>query len=122
MRLKAGEPDEVFGEIKNADGLTHVEHESLATIFHGGSLQNKIDRFRDGHEEAIHIRMRNGNRPTIRDLRFEDRDDTAATAKHIPKADNGEGALVTARGIEHDHFRETFGGTINAGWANRFIC
>src|SRR5688572_16937348 len=122
MRLETGEPYKVLGEIKNADRLTHVEHKSLATIFHRGRLQNKIDRFRNGHEEAIHIGMRNGNRPAIRDLRFEDRNDTAATAKHVPKADDSEGALLTVRSVEHDHFREAFSGTINAGWTNSFVC
>src|SRR5215207_11544096 len=122
MRLQAGEADKVFGEIKNTDRLTHVEHESFTTIFHRGRLQNKINSFRNGHKEAIHIGMSNGNGPAIRDLRFEDRDDTAATAKHVPKADDGEGALVTVCGIEYDHFRETFGGPINAGWSNSFVC
>src|SRR5688572_12525716 len=122
MRLKAGETDKVFGKIKNADRLTHVKHECLAPIFHRCRLQDKIDRFRDGHKEAIHIGMSNGNGPAIGDLRLEDRNNTAATAKHVPEADDGEGTLVTVRGIEHDHFRETFGGPINAGWSNSFVC
>src|SRR5688500_8203858 len=122
MRLETGEPYKVLGEIKNADRLTHVEHKSLATIFHRGRLQNKIDRFRNGHAEAIHSRMRNSHRPAICDLRFEDRDDTAATTKHIPKTNDGEGTFVAVCGVEHDHFRKTFGGAINAGWTNSFVC
>src|SRR5688572_4592723 len=121
MRFQAGEADEVLSEIKNANGLTHVEHKSLATVFHRGRLQNKINGFRDGHEEAIHIRMRNSNRPAIRDLRFEDGNNTATTAKHVSETDDGKGTLVVVRGVEHDHFRKTFGGTINAGWTNGFV-
>src|SRR4026208_1584916 len=94
MRFESGEPDKIFGEIENANRLTHVENESLATIFHRCGLEDEIDRLGDGHEEAIHVGMRDGDRPAIRNLPFEDGNDTAATAEYISKTDDGEGAFV----------------------------
>src|SRR6185503_18729757 len=103
MRFESGEPDKVFGKIEDADGLTHVEHESLTSVFHGCSLQNKIDRFRNGHEKTIHVGMRDSDRPAVRNLPFEDGDNAAATAEHISKADDGKCAFVAVGGVENDH-------------------
>ena len=61
IRLQPGESDEVFGKIKNANLLAHVEHKHLAALAHGRGLQNKMHRFGDGHEITVHVRMRNGD-------------------------------------------------------------
>src|SRR5262245_831473 len=66
--------------------------------------------------------MCDGNWTAIRNLPFEDRDDTATTTKHISKTDNSEGTFVVARGIEYDHFRQAFRGTVDTCRAYCLIC
>src|SRR4051812_32894147 len=42
VRAEAGEEDELAGEIDDADGLAHVEHEDLAAVAHGRGLENEL--------------------------------------------------------------------------------
>jgi len=121
MWLEAGESNEIFGKIENADRLTHVEDKGFATILHGGSLKDKINRFGDGHEEAIHVGMRNGDGATVGDLVFEFGNNTATAAKDIAKTDNSEGLAGLMSGIKYDHFGKTLGCSINRRRANSFI-
>ena len=51
---------------------------------------HQLDRLRDGHEVAGHLRVGDGDRPAALDLAAEDRHDAARRAEHVAEADADE--------------------------------
>src|SRR5207302_2620233 len=78
--LLAREPNHLLRQLEDLDGLAHVEHEHLATTADRARLDHERDRFRDRHEEARHLRVRDGHGAALRDLAPEDRDHAARRA------------------------------------------
>ena len=71
IRNVAGHTDHVFGKVEDLHGLTHVEDENLATFGISASLKNEANCFRNGHEEADDVRVRDCNGTARFDLSFE---------------------------------------------------
>jgi len=59
--------------------------------------------FRDSHEKALHLWMRDRNRTALGDLAFKDGNDAAAAAEYIPKTDSDECSAESLRSIVYDH-------------------
>ncbi|MCY1245786.1 hypothetical protein D9M72_589560 [compost metagenome] len=55
-------------EVNDPHGLAHVEHEDIATLSHCARLDHQLSSFRDGHEIAGDVRMRERDRTTRLDL------------------------------------------------------
>ncbi len=81
------------------------------------SLQHQVHRFRDGHEEAFHIGVRNGERAASGNLPFEARNDAAAAAQHVAKAHHRKQFARPPRGLQHQQFGKPLGSAIDVGRA-----
>src|SRR5690606_12856226 len=57
--------DHLTGKVGYSYWFAHVQHVNLSPLPHAASLQHQLAGFRNGHEVADDIRMRNRYRPTI---------------------------------------------------------
>ena len=60
---------------------------------HRARLDDERRRLRDRHEEARHLRARDGHRPAALDLLAEDRDDRPRRPEHVAEANRDEPRL-----------------------------
>ena len=61
-RLLAGEPDQLFGEIGDLDGLAHVQHVDFTPAAQHRRLHNQLAGLRDRHEIARNLGVRHRDR------------------------------------------------------------
>jgi hypothetical protein len=94
LRLPAREPDHVVREVHDLHRLAHVEHEDVAALADRPGLDDELYGLRDGHEVALHVRVRDRDRPAPGDLAPEERDDAARGAEHVAEADGDEARAV----------------------------
>ena len=64
----SGHRDQLVGDVENADGLTHVEHERLAVPSDCCRLNDKLHRLGNRHEVPGDLGVRDGHRSTVGDL------------------------------------------------------
>src|SRR5579862_1573630 len=83
MRLQTRQQNQVSGEVHDFDRLTHVQDTDLAAVSDDRSLQHELGGFGYGHEEAAHLRVRDGDRTAARDLFLKYGDDATVRAKHV---------------------------------------
>ena len=57
-----------LGQIKDLDGLAHIQHEDLSARPHGTRLHDQLCGFGDCHEVANDIRVSNGDGPAAANL------------------------------------------------------
>ena len=57
-------------QVHNFDGTTHIEHKDITALPHISGLQDQLDRFRDGHEEALDLLVGDGQGPSPGQLLF----------------------------------------------------
>ena len=62
------------GKISNLHGLAHVEHEYFASITLGTGFEHQLAGFRNEHEVANNLWMRNRDGASILDLFLEEWD------------------------------------------------
>ena len=93
--LAAREPDHPLGQVDDADGYPHLQHEDLPTLGQGRGLQHQLHRLLDAHEEPGHPGIGHRDRATLGDLPGEGGDDAAPAAQYVPEAN---GAVGGARG------------------------
>ena len=87
-------------QIVDLDRLAHVEHEHLAAGRHGAGLDDQFGGFRDRHEVADDLGVRDGHRTAGCDLLAEAADDGAGAVEHVAEADHREdGADVRLGGV-----------------------
>ena len=91
---QAGQADHLPRQVHDAHRLPHVQHEYAALpafrhragqAQHGG-LKNQADRLPHRHEEPLHLRMRDRQRPTPLQLAPEQRHHGAGAAQHVAEA------------------------------------
>lgn len=87
VRFESGQKNEIPRQVNDLDGLAHVQDADLATLADSRGLEDELTGLRDGHEEAAHVGMRDGDRAPGEDLLFEDRNDAAIGTEHIAEAD-----------------------------------
>ena len=83
---QARQQNQVSGQIDDLDRVTHIQDADLAARSDGGGLQDELASLGDGHEEAAHIGMGDGDRSARGDLLLEDGDDAAVGAEDVAEA------------------------------------
>ena len=73
-------------QVGDADWLSHVEDEDLASLTHGSCLQYQLAGFRNEHEETDDVGMGDGDRTTHRNLLLEDWDNRTVAAQDITES------------------------------------
>src|SRR5204863_7445752 len=68
LGLEPGELDHVPREVEDAHRLAHVQDEDLAAAADRARLDDERDGLRDGHEEARHLGVPDGDRSAALDL------------------------------------------------------
>src|SRR5204862_1310243 len=85
IRLQAGEPDHLAGELGNLHRFAHVQNENLTALSERAALQNQADSFGNGHKKPNHVGMGNCDWAALGDLALEDGNHAARRAEHIAK-------------------------------------
>lgn len=119
--LESVQFDEVFGEVENLDGRTHVQEEDFAALGLGASLQYELHGFGDGHEIAGHLGMGHCHGAACGDLLFKQRHDAAAAAEDVAEAHGGVAGLAALVDFEQYEFGDAFGRTHDAGGIDGFV-
>ena len=88
--LGTGELDHALGEVDNAYGGTHIEHEDLAALAHGAGLEDELAGFGDEHEEADDIGMGDGDGTALANLLSEDGNHRTVATQHIAETGGNE--------------------------------
>ena len=83
LRVQPGKTDQVPGQVHDLDRLAHVQDVDVAAHGRGPGLQDERDGFRDRHEVAGGVGMRDGQGEPVCDLALEERDDAAARAQDV---------------------------------------
>ena len=65
---QSGQFDHLMRQVADFDRLTHIEYENFAAIAHNTCFQHQLHCFRNSHEIAGDLRMRNGNRTAFLNL------------------------------------------------------
>ncbi len=111
-----------MGEVADADGLTHVQHEHLAAGGHGRGLQHELNSLADGHEVAGHVGVGEGHRPTLLNLADERRYDGPAAPEHIAESHTRVHTILAPRVRRlHEHLCNPLGGAHDAGGGNGLV-
>ena len=118
--IGARELDHVAREIDDAHRLAHVEHEDLAAASLQPRLQQQLRRFRQRHEVARDLRMRDGDRAAARDLLAKARDHAARAAEHVAEAHEHELRPRALQALAH-HLREALGRAHHVGRIDRLV-
>lgn len=79
----AGKLDQGAGELKNGDGLAHVEKQNIAVLADGVGLEYQGNGFTGGHEEALDVLVSDGERLIIAKLPLEHWNDATAGAEDV---------------------------------------
>ena len=124
----AGQLDHAARQVVDAHRLAHVQHEYLAAVRHGASLDHQLRGFGDGHEVARDVAVRDGDRAALVDLAPEQRHDRARGAQHVAKAHHGvagavgawPGVLLVVQCLQH-HFGQALAGAHDVGGAHRLV-
>ncbi len=105
----AGKSDEVFRQIQDFHGFTHIEDKNLAALCVGSGLQDKRDRLRDRHEIPDNIRIGDRDRSARRNLFSEQRYDRTVASEYVAEPDSDEfGIRVMAVHRLNDHLADAF--------------
>ena len=81
-----GEADHRLGEVHDPHGVAHVERVHLAALGQRAGADHELDRLRDRHEEARHLRIGHRHRAAGLDLAAEDRDHRARGTEDVAEA------------------------------------
>ncbi len=96
--LVAGQPDHPLGQVEDADGLAHLQHEDLAApVGQHRRLEHQLHRLLDAHEEPGHPGVGDRDRAAAGDLAGERGDHAAPAAEHVAEADRAVGGSCGAR-------------------------
>lgn len=120
-RGQAVKPYEVFGHVVDFYGLAHVEEEYFAPFGLTASLQYELNGFGDGHEEAGHFLVRDGDGAACGNLFFKERYDAAAAAEYVAESHGDEfGLAVLVDFLQHE-FCRTLGRAHDASRVYGFV-
>ncbi|MCY1434544.1 hypothetical protein D9M71_506070 [compost metagenome] len=86
-------------QLDNFYRFTHVEYKNISTLSHRASLDHQLSCFRDGHEVASYLRVRDRQRPSGLDLLMEQRNDRPGRSEYISKTNHGETGFIHLRYI-----------------------
>ena len=117
----AGQAHHGAGQVHDADGLAHVEHEGLATASHQAGLQHELGGLGDGHEIAGDVGVGDGDGAAVGDLFAELGDDAAAGAQHVAEAHEHHGQGGHAVLVLQDHLGQPLGGAHDVGGVHRLV-
>lgn len=80
-----------------------------------------MDGFGDGHEVALHLRVGDGDRPSLGDLPLEEGHHAPPAAEDVPKADAGVAIPQTLGHILHQEFGDGFGDAHGVDGVDGFV-
>jgi hypothetical protein len=75
----------------------------------GPREQDELDGLRNGHEVPRHVRMRDGDRPTVDDLLAKELEDAALAAHHVAEADDDEATAGRCADMANDGLADPLG-------------
>ena len=84
--FEAVEADQLFGDVNDMHRLAHVEDEDLPALPQNGCLKHQRHRLGDGHEVALHLRMRHRQRAAVLKLVEKERQHASPAAEHVSEA------------------------------------
>src|SRR6185437_10133919 len=119
--LEAAESDEIRGQVDDLDRLAHVQHEDLAAESECAGLKDELHRFRNRHEVAAHLGVRDRYGPPSTYLTEERRHDAPSASKHVSEAHRHEIAPVRHGCVLHHSLGEAFRCPHDTRWANRLV-
>ncbi len=90
IRLEAAEADQVTGKGIDFDGRAHIQDKDLAAFGIGAGLENEGDGFRNRHEIADDVWVRDRDRATFGNLFFENGNNRAVGAEDIAEPDGNK--------------------------------
>src|ERR1039457_7100771 len=117
---EAREQDEIAGQIQNPDRLAHVQNEDLATLAHGGSLNDELGGLRDRHEVPAHLWMRDGDGLARGDLLFEKGKHASVAAQDVAETDGDILRAAVLEGVDQQ-LGDALGNAHDAGRADRLV-
>ena len=116
------------GQVMNAHRLAHVKHKNIAASAHGAGLDHQLRRFRDAHEKAGDVGVRERDGPAVFDLLAKQRHHRTAGTQHITKAHHrkagtrpgGASAVCIDSRVQlsqrlQNHFCQALGGAHDVG-------
>src|SRR3984957_1666305 len=83
-------------QIPDPHRLAHVEHEYVAALSHRTGLNHELRGFRDGHEIADYLGMRDGDRPAGFYLLIEERHDRPRRGQDIAEPHHAKPSFTAA--------------------------
>lgn len=116
IRTEAGELYHTAGEGVDLDRAAHIEDEDAVRFRQDGCFHHEAAGLGDGHEEAVDIRVGDGDRAALLDLGAEARDDAAVRAEDIAETGGDEPGVA---GDQSLLFGEAEGLDIDLGEALR---
>src|SRR5438105_14409419 len=118
---EAGQPDQIGGDVDNPNRLAHVEEKHLTAATEGPSLEDQLDRFRNCHEIALHLRMGDGHWTARADLPQKSWNDASSAAEDISEANRNKVALVLHRCMLDNQLGDSLSRTHYTGWSHCLV-
>ena len=126
--LGSTKQNHTLGKVGNANRLTHIKYEYLATLALSASLENQLTCLRNKHEETYNFRMSYGKRSTCCKLLAEQRNDRTVRTKHVTKTccnklGNTLNLAILNSLVEtlHVNLANTLRASHNIGWVDSLI-
>ena len=107
-------------EVDDANGLMHVDDENICVLPDCGGLEQPRGSVGRREEEAMCVRMSDGERFTVSQLFRPDGDDAAAGTKNIAES-RRDAASTVGRPRSKHQFADTLGNADNTDWINGLI-